>query len=167
MLAQGGSSETTKQKPFISRTLSLTKLFTLRTTRTSSLPVTPIAHSNPESMHGGSMINPPSSVVSINLFWTWNIIFCSGFKLIIFTPGSALWATCMEILKESLHLLFSYHDQSMDSCKNHNIATSHIPSECMQHALSFWWWKSFVYIYWLVITYPYLLLQGCQFNHWL
>jgi hypothetical protein len=68
MLAQGGSSETTKQKPFISRTLSLTKLFTLRTTRTSSLPVTPIAHSNPESMHGGSMINPPSSVVSINLF---------------------------------------------------------------------------------------------------
>jgi hypothetical protein len=48
--------------------LSLTKLFTLRTTRTSSLPVTPIAHSNPESMHGGSMINPPSSVVSINLF---------------------------------------------------------------------------------------------------
>lgn len=62
MLAQGGSSETTKQKPFISRTLSLTKLFTLRTTRTSSLPVTPIAHSNPESMHGGSMINPPSSV---------------------------------------------------------------------------------------------------------
>lgn len=62
MLALGGSSETTKQKPFISRTLSLTKLFTLRTTRTSSLPVTPIAHSNPESMHGGSMINPPSSV---------------------------------------------------------------------------------------------------------
>lgn len=62
MLALGGSSETTKQKPFMSRTLSLTKLFTLRTTRTSSLPVTPIAHSNPESMHGGSMINPPSSV---------------------------------------------------------------------------------------------------------
>ncbi|CAK7343016.1 unnamed protein product [Dovyalis caffra] len=62
MLALGGSSETTKQKPFISRTLSLTKLFTLRTKKTSSLPVTPIAHSNPESMHGGSIINPPSSV---------------------------------------------------------------------------------------------------------
>ncbi|KAF9680285.1 hypothetical protein SADUNF_Sadunf06G0105400 [Salix dunnii] len=61
MLALGGSSETTKQKPFISRTLSLTKLFTIRTKRTSSLPVTPIAHSNPESMHGGSMINPPTS----------------------------------------------------------------------------------------------------------
>ncbi|KAJ6746666.1 AMINOACYLTRANSFERASE E1 UBIQUITIN-ACTIVATING ENZYME-RELATED [Salix koriyanagi] len=61
MLELGGSSGTTKQKPFISRTLSLTKLFTIRTKRTSSLPVTPIAHSNPESMHGGSMINPPAS----------------------------------------------------------------------------------------------------------
>ncbi|KAB5552407.1 hypothetical protein DKX38_009718 [Salix brachista] len=64
MLELGGSSGTTKQKPFISRTLSLTKLFTIRTKRTSSLPVTPIAHSNPESMHGGSMINLPTSGVN-------------------------------------------------------------------------------------------------------
>uniref|UniRef100_A0A6N2KVI6 RING-CH-type domain-containing protein n=1 Tax=Salix viminalis TaxID=40686 RepID=A0A6N2KVI6_SALVM len=61
MLELGCSSGTTKQKPSISRTLSLTKLFTIRTKRTSSLPVTPVAHSNPESMHGGSMINPPTS----------------------------------------------------------------------------------------------------------
>lgn len=40
-------------KPSISRTLSLTKLFPPKMNRTSSLPGTPIAHSNPESMHGG------------------------------------------------------------------------------------------------------------------
>ncbi|RVW80263.1 hypothetical protein CK203_044762 [Vitis vinifera] len=39
------------------RTSSLTKLFTPKMKRTSSLPVSPIAHSNPESMHGGNTID--------------------------------------------------------------------------------------------------------------
>ncbi|KAJ9178133.1 hypothetical protein P3X46_010042 [Hevea brasiliensis] len=43
-----------KEKPSISRSLSLTKIFTPRMKRTSSLPVTPIANSNPESTRGGS-----------------------------------------------------------------------------------------------------------------
>uniref|UniRef100_A0A7N0R9E9 RING-CH-type domain-containing protein n=1 Tax=Kalanchoe fedtschenkoi TaxID=63787 RepID=A0A7N0R9E9_KALFE len=38
----------------ISRPASLTKLFTPKMKRTLSLPVTPIAHSNPESLHGSS-----------------------------------------------------------------------------------------------------------------
>ncbi|XP_010535601.1 PREDICTED: uncharacterized protein LOC104810853 [Tarenaya hassleriana] len=45
-----------QEKASISRSLSLSKIFTPRIKRTSSLPVTPIAHSNPESAHGGSTI---------------------------------------------------------------------------------------------------------------
>ncbi|KVI09526.1 hypothetical protein Ccrd_012101 [Cynara cardunculus var. scolymus] len=50
--ALGGSPSEMRRNTKMSRTLSLTKLFASRTKRTSSLPVTPIAHSNPESMHG-------------------------------------------------------------------------------------------------------------------
>lgn len=53
-LALEGSSNGAQEKPSISRSLSLTKIFTPRIKRTSSLPVTPIVHSNPESAHGGS-----------------------------------------------------------------------------------------------------------------
>ncbi|KAJ7980985.1 RING/U-box protein [Quillaja saponaria] len=57
--ASNPASETShsgsREKPSISRTLSLTKIFTPRIKRTSSLPVTPIAHSTPESAHGGSV----------------------------------------------------------------------------------------------------------------
>ncbi|KAH7542620.1 hypothetical protein FEM48_Zijuj02G0093300 [Ziziphus jujuba var. spinosa] len=59
--ASEGSTTGPREKPMISRSLSLTKLFTPRMKRTSSLPVTPILHSNPESTHGGSVdgtINP-------------------------------------------------------------------------------------------------------------
>lgn len=41
-----------QEKVSISRSWSLTKMFTPRIKRTSSLPVTPIAHSNPESISG-------------------------------------------------------------------------------------------------------------------
>ncbi|KAJ7976970.1 RING/U-box superfamily protein [Quillaja saponaria] len=51
----------TQEKPSISRTFSLSNLFTPRRKKTSSLPVTPLAHSNPESTHGGSMVDPLSS----------------------------------------------------------------------------------------------------------
>ncbi|KAM1037678.1 hypothetical protein ACFX15_031841 [Malus domestica] len=51
-LALGGLPAGTREKPTIPRTWSFTKLLTPRTKNTSSLPVTPIAHSNPESMHG-------------------------------------------------------------------------------------------------------------------
>ncbi|KAJ8899745.1 hypothetical protein K2173_019445 [Erythroxylum novogranatense] len=58
ILALGGSSTLRRDKPFMSRTLSLSKFFTLKMKKPSSLPVTPIAHSNPESTHGGNPINP-------------------------------------------------------------------------------------------------------------
>ncbi|KAL7265102.1 hypothetical protein ACSBR1_002955 [Camellia fascicularis] len=57
ILALGDSPADTWEKPLIRRTLSLSKLFTPKMKRTSSLPVTPIVHSNPESMHGGNTID--------------------------------------------------------------------------------------------------------------
>ncbi|KAL0309734.1 UNVERIFIED_CONTAM: hypothetical protein Sradi_5915700 [Sesamum radiatum] len=52
MLALGASPEM-RGKISIARTFSLTKIFTPKMKRTSSLPATPILHSNPESAHGG------------------------------------------------------------------------------------------------------------------
>ncbi|XP_043701828.1 uncharacterized protein LOC122652211 isoform X2 [Telopea speciosissima] len=57
----GTPSTGPREKPFISRSLSLTKLLTPRMKRTSSLPVTPIANSNPESASGGSVVDPLNS----------------------------------------------------------------------------------------------------------
>ncbi|KAL2239818.1 UNVERIFIED_CONTAM: hypothetical protein Sindi_0623000 [Sesamum indicum] len=45
----------TQDKPSMSRSWSFSKIFTPRMKRTSSLPVTPVAHSNPDSAHGGSI----------------------------------------------------------------------------------------------------------------
>lgn len=56
-LALGGTPTGTREKPLISRTFSLTKLLTPRPNNTSSLPATPIAHSNPESMHGRNTLD--------------------------------------------------------------------------------------------------------------
>ncbi|KAK4255075.1 hypothetical protein QN277_008121 [Acacia crassicarpa] len=56
--ASEGSSSATREKPSISRTLSLTKLFTPRIKRTSSLPVDEFAHSNSESAHAGTVGTP-------------------------------------------------------------------------------------------------------------
>ncbi|KAK9128115.1 hypothetical protein Syun_016912 [Stephania yunnanensis] len=52
--AVGAPSTRPHKKTSIARSISFTKLFTPRIKRTSSLPATPIAHSNPESMHGGT-----------------------------------------------------------------------------------------------------------------
>ncbi|XP_050370034.1 uncharacterized protein LOC126788113 [Argentina anserina] len=52
---EGSPAAPPREKPSIPRSLSLTKLFTPRMKRTSSLPVTPIAQSLPESTHGGSV----------------------------------------------------------------------------------------------------------------
>ncbi|KAJ1424356.1 Zinc finger, RING-CH-type [Sesbania bispinosa] len=52
------SSSGIREKPSISRSLSLSKIFTPRIKRTSSLPVEEIGHSNPESTHGGSVGGP-------------------------------------------------------------------------------------------------------------
>ncbi|KAK4441167.1 hypothetical protein Salat_0451600 [Sesamum alatum] len=49
------STTVTQDKPSISRSWSFSKIFTPRMRRTSSLPVTPIANSNPDSAHGGSI----------------------------------------------------------------------------------------------------------------
>ncbi|KAK6140211.1 hypothetical protein DH2020_026009 [Rehmannia glutinosa] len=51
MLALGADPET-QGKTSIVRSFSLTKIFTPKIKRTSSLPATPILHSNPESVHG-------------------------------------------------------------------------------------------------------------------
>ncbi|CAH9078178.1 unnamed protein product [Cuscuta epithymum] len=53
ILALGGSP-VRQEKPSLFSQLSVTKIFNQRLKRTSSLPVSPIAHSNPESTHGGS-----------------------------------------------------------------------------------------------------------------
>ncbi|XP_047959796.1 uncharacterized protein LOC125205042 isoform X1 [Salvia hispanica] len=52
MLALGVSPEL-RGKTSIPRTFSLTKIFIPKMKRTSSLPTSPIFHSNPESAHGG------------------------------------------------------------------------------------------------------------------
>ncbi|MFQ6627331.1 hypothetical protein Gotur_005299 [Gossypium turneri] len=54
-LAPESSITSLKEKPSMSRTLSLTKIFTPMINRTSSLPVTQTANSNPESASGGSL----------------------------------------------------------------------------------------------------------------
>lgn len=53
ILALGSSFTGTRVKPRITRASSLTKLVTPRVKKTSSFPVTPVSHSNPESTHGG------------------------------------------------------------------------------------------------------------------
>ncbi|XWS28948.1 hypothetical protein CRYUN_Cryun25bG0115400 [Craigia yunnanensis] len=53
--APESSSTSLREKPSIPRTLSLTKIFAPRIKRTSSLPVTRMADSNPESANGGSL----------------------------------------------------------------------------------------------------------------
>ncbi|XP_022753860.1 uncharacterized protein LOC111302188 [Durio zibethinus] len=53
--APESSSTSLREKPSISRTLSLTKIFTPRIKRTSSFPVTHVANSKPESASGGSL----------------------------------------------------------------------------------------------------------------
>ncbi|KAH9735217.1 RING-CH-type domain-containing protein [Citrus sinensis] len=53
ILALGSSFTETREKPRIARASSLTKLLTPRMKKTSSFPVTPVSHSNPESIHGG------------------------------------------------------------------------------------------------------------------
>ncbi|XP_020214208.1 uncharacterized protein LOC109798378 isoform X2 [Cajanus cajan] len=52
------SSSGIGEKPSISRSLSLTKIFTPRIKRTSSLPLDEIRQSNTESSHGGSVGGP-------------------------------------------------------------------------------------------------------------
>ncbi|KAG2311097.1 hypothetical protein Bca52824_022654 [Brassica carinata] len=58
------SPSSLQEKASISRSLSLSKLFTPRIKRTSSLPVTPIVLSNSESAHGGSNAAPQTPSVS-------------------------------------------------------------------------------------------------------
>ncbi|KAL8149878.1 uncharacterized protein LOC141708974 isoform X2 [Apium graveolens] len=49
-------SPSSQDKSFIPRTFSLTNLFTAKMKVASSLPVSPVAHSNPGSAHGGNPI---------------------------------------------------------------------------------------------------------------
>ena len=63
-LALEGSPKVAPKKPVLLRTLSFTKLITPRGKNSASLPATPIAHSNPESTHGGNAAYLASSIVS-------------------------------------------------------------------------------------------------------
>ncbi|XP_052205293.1 uncharacterized protein LOC127810078 isoform X2 [Diospyros lotus] len=54
-IAQEVSSCIPQEMPTMSRSWSLTKIFTPRMKKTSSLPVTPIGHSNPESVGGENL----------------------------------------------------------------------------------------------------------------
>lgn len=68
-LGVGGSpSGQRNSKPPISRSFSLTKLFSSRIRSPSSLPVTPVARSNPASTHGGHNIDPVSYSASYSEF---------------------------------------------------------------------------------------------------
>ncbi|KAF5471796.1 hypothetical protein F2P56_008563 [Juglans regia] len=58
----GGSPAGVWEKHQFSRAFSLTKLFMSKKNTASSLPMSPIAHSNPETMHGWNVISPLSSV---------------------------------------------------------------------------------------------------------
>ncbi|KAI3450553.1 hypothetical protein Pfo_007218 [Paulownia fortunei] len=51
----GSSTVVTQDKPSVSRSWSFSKIFTPRIKRTSSLPVTPFANSNPDTAHRGSI----------------------------------------------------------------------------------------------------------------
>ncbi|KAF9595806.1 hypothetical protein IFM89_004744 [Coptis chinensis] len=61
ILSVGASSAGVREKSTVSRSSSLTKIFSPKVRRTSSLPVTSFEHSNPESLHGGSMVDPITS----------------------------------------------------------------------------------------------------------
>lgn len=54
------STTGTQDKPSMSRSWSFSKIFTPRMKTAVSLPVTPIANSNPDSSHSGSVNCPPS-----------------------------------------------------------------------------------------------------------
>ncbi|CAI0423830.1 unnamed protein product [Linum tenue] len=65
ILALGGSPDSVKERSFFRRTTSLTKLFGFtpraNNKNTTSLPVSPISRSNPESIHGRHTIDPHNS----------------------------------------------------------------------------------------------------------
>ncbi|OVA18089.1 zinc finger protein [Macleaya cordata] len=60
--AVGASPSRLQEKSSVSRSFSFTKIFTTRINRTASLPVTPIVHSNPESLRGRSIVDPTNSI---------------------------------------------------------------------------------------------------------
>lgn len=64
---KGQGDVSCQEKALISRSLSLSKLFTPRIKRTSSLPVTPIVLLNSESARGGSSVTPQTPSVSVVL----------------------------------------------------------------------------------------------------
>ncbi|XP_044506288.1 uncharacterized protein LOC123225961 isoform X2 [Mangifera indica] len=60
-LAPEASNMAPREKPSISRSLSLTKVFTPRIKKTSSLPATPIMHTNLESTCSGNVVDSLNS----------------------------------------------------------------------------------------------------------
>ncbi|KAL9266332.1 hypothetical protein AKJ16_DCAP22197 [Drosera capensis] len=54
MLALGASSSGTQESYSATRTFSISKFFSPRRDTAASVPITPVSHSNPESMHGGN-----------------------------------------------------------------------------------------------------------------
>lgn len=77
---ESGSLITTtpQEKPSMSRSWSLSKIFTPRMKRTSSLPVTPIALLNSESLLGGD--SNSLTLLDVRFLWIWCLCF-SHYKL--------------------------------------------------------------------------------------
>ncbi|KAI3904041.1 hypothetical protein MKX01_039975 [Papaver californicum] len=61
IIAVGASTPWFEERCSVPKSFSFTKIFTSRMNRTSSLPVLPIMHSNPESLHGRYTIDSLSS----------------------------------------------------------------------------------------------------------
>lgn len=64
IVSEASSSSGTHEKPHALKTLSVATMFTSRSKQASSLPVTPIAHSNQESTHDENKGSEQESVVS-------------------------------------------------------------------------------------------------------
>lgn len=64
-MVEGASPNVSQEKASISRSLSLSKIFTPRMRRTSSLPVTPVTNSNPESTQDQMACGAPHRNVSL------------------------------------------------------------------------------------------------------
>lgn len=68
LVSEASSSSGTHEKSQGLKPLSVAKMFTPRSKQASSLPVTPVAHSNSESTHDENKESEQESVVSTSYF---------------------------------------------------------------------------------------------------
>lgn len=107
---EGSAATVAPKKPFLSRTLSRMKS---RGWKTSSLPVSPVAHSNPVSIHGGKAYPAMAIVSSLATFALCFIV------IIIFCYLTTIELVKIFILKNKncLHWNVSKCNHGMFLCK--------------------------------------------------